>query len=86
MKPAMKTKLGAVFASIRTRCGIFAPQRALPVVALMALLPAALPTHGASVIQFPVSTCTVTEGSGRLEIPIQRQNDTNVVARTGRTA
>ncbi len=76
----MKTNLGSVFLSTRTGCGIFAPRRALPVVALMALLLAAPPSRGASVIQFAVTNCTVTEGCGQLEIPIQRTNNLDTVA------
>ena len=61
-----------------------------PMAAGRALTPAAIYTvlacflavaasQAASVIQFPVSSCTVTEGMGRLEIPVQRRNDTNAV-------
>ncbi len=64
---------------IRTWLQMSAHQRALPLMALSALLLAATPSRGASVIQFTVTNCTVTEGCGRLEIPIQRQNDTNAV-------
>jgi hypothetical protein len=40
----------------------FARQLAFWLLALSALLLATSPTRGASVIQFPVSACTVTEG------------------------
>ncbi len=45
----------------------------------LATLLAAPPSHAAGVVQFPVSTCTVTKGIGCLEIPVQRQNDIDTV-------
>ena len=40
---------------------------------------AALLSHAASVLQFPVSTCSVTEGSGRLEVRVTRSGDLGTV-------
>jgi len=45
-------------------------------IGLLALIPT---TRAASVLQFPISTCMVTEGAWSLEVPVQRANDLDTV-------
>jgi hypothetical protein len=67
---------------------IFAPRscRLLParhlvlsLLVLSALILAAPPSHAASIVQFPVSTCTVTKGIGDLEVAVKRQDNIDTV-------
>ena len=50
-----------------------------PLTYLISCLGAALPSQAASVVQFPISNCLVVEGSGKLEILVQRQGNVDTM-------